>query len=239
MQTVDNITPGDRWQFDADVTSVFDDMLQRSIPQYDVMRSAVTNLAKQYIQPQTAVIDLGSSRGEAVAKLIDCYALKNRFLLVEVSQSMIEVLQERFAHYINVNTVAIRDIDLRVDFPQTRASVVLSVLTLQFVPIEYRQRIIHQTFDALEPGGAFIVVEKVLGATADIDRAMVQEYYALKDANGYTPEQVERKKLSLEGVLVPVTSAMNVDMLKGAGFAQVDCFWRWMNFAGWIAIKGW
>lgn len=25
--------------------------------------------------------------------------------------------------------------------------------------------------------------------------------------------------------------------LKNSGFNQVDCFWRWMNFAGWIAIK--
>jgi len=30
---------------------------------------------------------------------------------------------------------------------------------------------------------------------------------------------------------------MNEAILKGAGFTTVDCFWRWMNFGGWIAIK--
>jgi DUF1680 family protein len=29
----------------------------------------------------------------------------------------------------------------------------------------------------------------------------------------------------------------NEDMLKTAGFRKVDCFWRYLNFAGWIAIK--
>jgi tRNA (cmo5U34)-methyltransferase len=66
---------------------------------------------------------------------------------------------------------------------------------------------------------------------------MVELYYNLKRHHGYTEEQIERKRLSLEGALVPVTAAWNEELLKGAGFAQVDCFWRWMNFGAWIAIK--
>lgn len=86
-------------------------------------------------------------------------------------------------------------------------------------------------------GGALIFVEKVLGSTADLDGVMVDTYYALKAQNGYSQEQIERKRLSLEGVFVPVTAKWNEELLYSAGFAEVDCFWRWMNFAGWIAIK--
>ncbi|MGH3921557.1 MAG: hypothetical protein ACRDS1_01640 [Pseudonocardiaceae bacterium] len=42
----------------------------------------------------------------------------------------------------------------------------------------------------------------------------------------YTQEEIDRKRLSLEGVLVPVTAKWNVEMLRAAGFQQVDCFWR-------------
>jgi len=86
-------------------------------------------------------------------------------------------------------------------------------------------------------GGALILVEKVLGATADLDAEMVNIYYSLKADNGYTQEQIERKRLSLEGVLVPVTARWNEELLQMSGFREVDCFWRWMNFAGWIAVK--
>jgi len=48
---------------------------------------------------------------------------------------------------------------------------------------------------------------------------------------------VSRKKESLEGVLVPVTARWNEQMLEEAGFRHVDCFWRWMKFAGWVAVK--
>jgi tRNA (cmo5U34)-methyltransferase len=77
----------------------------------------------------------------------------------------------------------------------------------------------------------------VLGATADLDALFVRTYHGLKQANGYSAEQVERKRLSLEGVLVPVTARWNEELLLMAGFAQVDCFWRYLNFAGWLALK--
>ena len=56
-------------------------------------------------------------------------------------------------------------------------------------------------------------------------------------AGTLTREEINRKRFALEGVLVPVTARWNEELLNGAGFRQVDSIWRWMNFAGWVAIK--
>ena len=77
----------------------------------------------------------------------------------------------------------------------------------------------------------------MLGANSYIDNVFVENYLIQKSKNGYSQDQIERKKLSLEGVLVPVTAKWNEELLKMSGFKSIDCFWRWMNFAGWIAIK--
>lgn len=217
------------WSFDGDVTAVFDDMLARSIPQYEVMRQAVVDLTVRY-QPEQ-VVDLGCSRGEMIARLIerlpDC-----RYDGIEISEPMLKAAQERFQEY---SYVCIQPLDLRTAYPAVNADVTLSILTLQFTPIEYRQQILRRVYTHTRK--AFILVEKVLGSTAELDSQMVSLYYALKGSNGYSPEQIERKRLSLEGVLVPVTAKWNEELLHKAGFSEVDCFWRWMNFAGWIAIK--
>lgn len=223
-----------QWQFDNQVTAVFEDMLSRSIPQYEVMRQAVYDLGRQYIQPDSWIVDLGCARGQAIEPFVNCYSQSNKCLGIEVSEPMRMAAQMRFA---GNEQVIIRDTDLRYDYPPERACIVLCILTLQFIPIEYRQGIVQSIYDTLIENGAVILVEKVLGNTARINRQMVNLYYALKGANGYTTEQIERKRLSLEGVLVPVTAKWNEELLMQAGFRQIDCFWRWMNFAGWIAIK--
>jgi tRNA (cmo5U34)-methyltransferase len=65
----------------------------------------------------------------------------------------------------------------------------------------------------------------------------VDVYLDLKRHHGYSEEEIQRKKLALEGIQVPVTAAWNEELMKSAGFRTIDCFWRWMNFAGWLAVK--
>lgn len=33
------------------------------------------------------------------------------------------------------------------------------------------------------------------------------------------------------------TAKWNEELLQMSGFREIDCFWRWVNFAGWIAVK--
>jgi tRNA (cmo5U34)-methyltransferase len=129
------------------------------------------------------------------------------------------------------------DTDLRTSYPNGAASLTLCIFTLQFTPLDHRQRILRDVHRNTVSGGALILAEKILGSTAELGALMIDLYHAYKASNGYSAEEIERKRLALEGVLVPVTAKWNEEMLHAAGFQQVDCFWRWMNFAGWIAVK--
>lgn len=236
----------EKWEFDESVTQVFDDMLERSIPQYDLMRKTVTDTACHFLleQPGSHVLDLGASRGEQLAQVIEARGLgKHYYAAVEISDPMFDALKERFADERRAGYIQLLQMDLRREFPtfgdgmKPVAGVVMAVLTMQFIPIEYRLSILAKIHRMLRPGGAFIMVEKILGATSEIDEMMLRQYLTLKNHNGYGREEIERKRLSLEGVLVPVTARMNEEFLKGAGFEKIDCIWRWQNFAGWVAIR--
>lgn len=73
---------------------------------------------------------------------------------------------------------------------------------------------------------------------AMLDGLQVRRYHRFKAENGYTSDEIDRKRLALEGIQVPITAAWNEDLLRGAGFRDVDCFWRWENFGAWVAVKG-
>ncbi len=237
MSEHDHVMHNGPWQFDREVTAAFDNMLQRSIPQYNAMRMVTFEVGRRFVQPGTTIIDMGCSRGEALLPFVSTFGQANDYIGLEISEPMIEAAREKFARHPHGDRVTVQPADLRHEFPGVTSSVVLSVLTLQFTPIEYRQRIIRRVFNSLAPGGAFILVEKVLGATSELDDAFVDLFLAIKKQNGYSEAEIDRKRLSLEGVLVPVTARWNEDLLHEEGFRFVDCFWRHLNFAGWIALK--
>ena len=57
------------FEFNEDVAMVFDDMLERSIPFYSEQQSLLTTISRQFWQPGTSIVDLGSSLGTALFNL--------------------------------------------------------------------------------------------------------------------------------------------------------------------------
>jgi tRNA (cmo5U34)-methyltransferase len=229
--------PEGRWTFDQSVTTVFDDMLTRSIPNLETMREMVSYIAARFVRPGTHIVDLGCSLGGSIASLLEIFGATNRFVGVEASPHMVSACLERFKGEIEAGILDIRRGDLREGYPDVQASVTLCVLTLMFTPIEYRFDILSAAFAHTTPGGAFILVEKILGADACTNAALLEVYLDHKRRMGYSNEEINRKRLSLEGVLVPVTAASNEQLIRGAGFQHVECFWRCLNFCAWLAVK--
>lgn len=229
----DNVMPNGKWEFNQEVTDCFDEMLERSIPQYELMRELVKRIGFKYIKVGTTIMDIGCSNGNAIEPFIRAYGDDCDFFLIDVSEPMLEKCRQKFG------LANILNHDITKGMPHTtfKSSLILSILTLQFTPIEYRQKIVQSIYDSLCDGGAFIIVEKVLGNTNELDSLFVDEYYRMKSENAYTQEQIQSKRKSLEGVLVPITARWNEDLLQSVGFRKVDCFWRCLNFAGWLAIK--
>jgi tRNA (cmo5U34)-methyltransferase len=229
--------PGERWTFDADVANAFDDMLARSIPQYDVMRDLVFTLGVTFATRGSDVVDLGCSRGGAFDPFLRRLGPLNHYVGVEISDPMLAAVRERYKDWIANRHVDIRKMDLRREYPKVDASLTLLVLTLQFVPIEYRPTLLERVHDSTRKGGAVVLVEKVLSSHGAIDQLLTSRYLDAKRAAGYSDDAIERKRLSLEGVLVPVSASMNEAFLHDAGFRVVECVWRWCNFAMWIGVK--
>lgn len=255
QQQADNHEPGPKWEFNADVAAKFDSMLNKSIPGYPQMRELCFDLGKRFISgPHCNVIDLGASRGESSAHFIDAPEFSDaRYVLSEVSAPMREQMETRWGDRENVHIV---NHDLRqthdklsaffrcpvpstdsMPTPIYKTTLVQAILTLIFVPINFRQAILKGVYDGLDSGGAFIMVEKVLGNSAEMQDLLVDSYHEYKNRNGYSWESIERKRAALEGVQVPVRHEENMAMLRSAGFRNVETFWRHLNFVGYIAVK--
>ena len=117
------------------------------------------------------------------------------------------------------------------------ASVVIMVLTLQFVRPLYREKIIKSIVNGLNPNGCLILVEKVLAEDSLFNRLFIKYYYDMKRRNGYSETEIALKREAIENVLIPYTIKENRELLHSQGFKCSDIFFKWYNFCGMVAVK--
>lgn len=234
----DSIIFKDKFSFDKDTTKCFTNMISRSIPDYNNMRNTVFNVSKHFVKHKTDIVDIGSSNGESILPFVRKFGALNMFRLIDNSKPMIEELNKRYKGFVDCGIMSIDEHDLRNGLPMKyNASVILSILTLQFVPIEYRKKILSDIYSSLIDGGCFVIVEKLICDNEKVNEVAIEEYYNIKRNNGYTDEQILAKKKALENVLIPLTENMNKDLIKSVGFTNIECIWRCLNFAAYICIK--
>jgi tRNA (cmo5U34)-methyltransferase len=227
------------FDFGEQTAAVFDDMLDRSIPQYWELQRMLGEIAADFACDDTSVYDLGCSTGITLKTLSEAIEAKGRSVSlvgVDYSAPMLDRATERFRGQAAVAPTFIHA-DLNEECSIQNASVVVLNLTLQFVRPLNRDRLIGSIARGLHPNGCLLLVEKVVGKDRMLNRLFIDYYYAMKRRKGYSDIEIAQKREALENVLIPYRIEENVDLLKRNGFAEADVFFKWYNFAGMVAIK--
>lgn len=233
----DDLVYTGKWIFDDAVTECFGDMLSRSIPGYQNMRAMLEFIVDDFIREENKkIMDIGSSIGGSIEHYIVKYS-NNKYVCIDSSSSMMSAFEEKYKQYISNGGVVtycqpIEDYCWNEPF-----DVIQSVLTLQFVPPVKRQKVVDSIFNHLNKGGIFVLVEKITTDNKELSDFFIETYHRYKIHNGYSQVQVESKKEALKNVLMPYSQTQNMQMLQMAGFKKIECFWRNLNFAGFIAMK--
>jgi len=147
---------------------------------------------------------------------------------------MIKKAQTKLSDIPNVQLLVS---DLNRPFTIKDADLVVSVLTLQFLRIESRPRLLKETFQGLREGGAFIMVEKVMGSSPQFDGMWVDLHHNMKRRMGLSDYEISAKARSLRGVLIPLSLEKNIQLIHQAGYQTSDVFFKWYNWAGILAVK--
>ena len=225
------------FSFDKRVATVFDDMVSRSVPFYDEMQRMIVELARDYAQPKSSIYDLGCASGTTLLGLQHAVDLDVNLIGVDNSEDMLNTCREKIDCENSSRQITLTHADICERPSVKNASVVILVLTLQFVRPCHRARLIEEIFGGILPGGCLIVVEKVLGENPQSNRRFISYYHELKRRHGYSELEVSQKREALENVLIPYRLSENCDLLSNAGFADVDVFFKWYNFAGIVAFR--
>jgi tRNA (cmo5U34)-methyltransferase len=159
----DDIASISDFDFGEGTAAVFDDMLDRSIPEYRELQRMVGELAATFAEPDTRIYDLGCSTGITLETLLGAVETPVEFVGLDYSPSMLERACERLSGFTETHALRLQEADLNDGVEIENASVVVLNLTLQFVRPLRRDRLIADINRGMNPNGCLILVEKVLG----------------------------------------------------------------------------
>ena len=225
------------FHFGEKVAAVFDDMLVRSVPFYLEVHRMIGEMASDFVVGGTNVYDLGCSTGTTLLQLDQCVPAGVRLIGVDNSDEMLKKCRLKLEANGIRKEHELLCADLNQGVRVENASLVLMILTLQFVRPLYRDKLIATIQNGLNENGALILVEKVTGEDSIFNRHFIRYYYDLKKRNGYTELEIAQKREALENVLIPYKLLENREMLLACGFRYCDVFFKWYNFCGMIAVK--
>ena len=229
----------DDFHFGAETATVFDDMLPRSVPFYPEIQRMIGELVADFAAPRTTIYDLGCSTATTFLQIAKSLPadLEATFVGIDSSEEMLGIARRKLAESAFPWPFELRRGDMNQGVQIDNASVVLMVLTLQFIRPLYRESLVRSLYEGLADNGCVILVEKVLAEDSTFNRLFIQHYYEMKRRNGYSDLEIAQKREALENVLVPYRLEENRDLLRKQGFQQVDVFFKWYNFCGIVARK--
>jgi tRNA (cmo5U34)-methyltransferase len=166
------------------------------------------------------VLDIGTGDGRLLALLG-----RDRPEMVGVgldfSEAMLEAARKRFAGEGSVELV---QHDLSEPLPALgRFDAVVSSFAIHHLEHERKRSLYEEVFDLLHPGGVFANFEHVASSTHRL-------HLAFFEAIGETIEDEDPSDRLLD-----VESQL--EWLREIGYADVDCYWKWLEMALLIGVK--
>ncbi|HET9552600.1 MAG TPA: class I SAM-dependent methyltransferase [Anaeromyxobacteraceae bacterium] len=205
----------------------YDAVRRQLIPCFDGFYEMALDLLPFAPGAAPRVLDLGAGTG-LLASLVAGRLPAARLTLLDFSEAMLAQARARFAGA--PVPVELRLGDSTRDPLGGPYDAVVSALSIHHLPDAEKRALYRRVFGALAPGGIFVNADNVLAedpAVAARDRAAWVE--AIR-ATGL-PEADLAAALARTEVDVLAPLGAQLGWLREAGFAEVDCAYKWRHFA--------
>lgn len=208
-----------------DTAFEYDDLILRLVPWYNEQNEIIVKLIPFDRLRRLKALDLGAGTG-ALSNVILKSFPRAYVVILDLAHNMVEECRLNLSAY--KNRITLRRGNFGIDDIGHSYDIVVSGLSIHHLKDNEKMRLFGRIYRALNPGGVFYIREIVLGETpnlTEIYRKLWCEYVKLNK---------EDDKIWLDKHLkedTPATVEDQMRWLRGAGFSDVGCYWKYLNFA--------
>lgn len=210
----------------------YDRHRQKVIPCFRDFYKTLVQLVPFEKNDAFSLLDLGAGTGLVTSLVLNVFPETNA-TLVDISEKMLEKARERFT---GNHSVSFEVMDYAKKMPEGRFDVVVSALSIHHLDDPDKKILFKRIFETLPPGGMFIHAELAKGESDATDEFFHKSWHEHLMRTDLSPEQLIQIKERM-AIDKPATLQNQLNWMKSAGFRDVDCFYKYYNFAVYAGKK--
>ena len=222
------------WSFAANDPLILSNHMRKSIPDYDQGHSLILEISEFFVKQESIIYDIGCSNGELTHQLAKKYQEKTvQIIGVDCEKNFITAAKG----HSQTNRNLTFETENAIDYKYKTCDLVILYYTLQFIQIDKRENLLLSLYKSLKKGGGLLLFEKTRQDNPRANDILNQLYTDFKLNNGYTGNEIVAKARSLKGVLEPLSTEQNLELLEQTGFYHSTIIHKTLCFDGILAMK--
>jgi tRNA (cmo5U34)-methyltransferase len=213
------------------ISQRYDGQRKLLIPCFDDFYAAAGPLLQRLKAP-ASLLDIGAGTG-LFSYVVYQQLPQLQFTLLDISDAMLQVARQRFSGLPNFRFV---EADFSTASFSGKYDIVISALAIHHLEDAAKIKLYRHVFEVLNPGGIFINADQVTGRSPFFDQYYKEQWRETVIQSGLDETAIqqafERVKLDKFAPL-----EMQLQALEQAGFAEVDCVYKYQNFVVFAGLK--
>ncbi|MGN0516871.1 class I SAM-dependent methyltransferase [Eubacterium sp.] len=218
-------------QFNSDAKN-YDSKRKIFIPCFDDFYISSTRFIAKTIKQPNWILDLGAGTGLLTSFWYREFPNSN-YVLDDISLEMLDMAKKRFNDALNVDYVTD---NYNEALPKGNFDAVISALSIHHLDDSEKQRLFNRIYDRLQDGGIFVNYDMFNADTVEMTEQYNRYWESIVLSSDLPNADIEHWKRG-RAIDKECSIIDEINMLKNAGFKNVNCIYSNVKFGVVAAIK--
>ena len=216
---------------DPDAVAHYADGPRRFVPGFADLHRMIRILLAEQAAQDARVLVLGAGGGLELKALAEAEP-RWQFIGVDPASEMLKLAEQTLGPFNARVELQQGYIDDAPDGPFDAAT---CLLTLHFLDVDERRRTASEIHRRLRPGAPFVAAHSSFPQQDSQRPRWLSRYAAYAIASGADPAQANTARTAVEARLSLLSPEQDAEILREAGFRDVELFYAAFTWRGWIA----
>lgn len=207
------------------------DRTRRLVPGWADLQTMAALLLAERVPEQGQVLVVGAGGGVELKVFAQRYP-EWRFVGVDPAKAMLDMAEAALGPLLARVRLHCGYVESAPIGPFDAAT---CLLTMHFVDLDERRRMLKEIRRRLKPGAPFVMAHLSFPQAPDEKDAWLSRYVAFAISSGIEAESVRNAASEIASRLTLLDPEAEVAMLEEAGFTNADQFYAGFTFRGWVS----